>query len=151
MIYQQTTQIPNMLVDQYLPTLSGSEVKVLWVINRQTYGWIDKRTGLRKTRDWISHGQFITKTGLSRRVISKTLESLVAKRLINITCRNGNLLHSTEERRGKSALYYSINLCTKRQPLVHFTTLTSAESAHNKTKERLGSKEYWGNIEIRRV
>ena len=107
MIYQQTTQFPNSLVDTHLPNLTESEVKIILVIIRQTNGWVDKRTGSRKTRDWISHGQFIKKTGLSRRVISKSLQSLVEKNLIQITCRNGNLLHKAVDRRGVTRMFYS--------------------------------------------
>lgn len=133
MIFQQTTQVPNVLFDQYLPKLTESELKLLLVVIRQTYGWIDKRTGGRKTRDRISHGQFIQKTGLSRRVISKALKSLADIGLIKITCHSGSLLHNTEDRRGKTSIFYSLNMCTQQQRLVHLTTQTCAESAYNKT------------------
>lgn len=109
MIYQQTTQVPNVVFDRILTTLTFSEFKVLMIIIRQTYGWIDKRTRKRKTRDRISHGQFIKKTGLSRRMVSKTLQSLVSKDLITITDRNDNLLHQPEKRKGVSWMYYSFN------------------------------------------
>ena len=107
MIYQQTTQFPNALVDTHLPNLTESEVKMILVILRQTNGWVDKTTGGRKSRDWISHGQFMKKTGLCRRVISKSLQSLVEKDLIQITCRYGNLLHRPEDRKGVTRMYYS--------------------------------------------
>jgi len=107
MIYQQTTQFPNSLVDTHLPNLTESEIKMVLVILRQTNGWVDKRTGGRKTRDWISHGQFMKKTGLCRRVISKSLQSLVEKDLIQITCKFGNTLHKPEERKGVTRIYYS--------------------------------------------
>lgn len=107
MIYQQTTQFPNSLVDTHLPNLTESEVKMILVILRQTNGWVDKTTGRRKTRDWISHGQFMKKTGLCRRVISKSLQSLVEKNLIQITCKHGNTLHKPEDRKGVTKMYYS--------------------------------------------
>ncbi len=107
MRYQQTTQYPNILVDKYLPNLTESELKMILVIIRQTNGWIDKRTGQRKTRDRISHGQFIQKTGLCRKVISNTIKSLVEKDLITITDRYGNLLHHPESRKGVSWIFYS--------------------------------------------
>lgn len=107
MIYQQTTQFPNVLVDTHLPNLTESEIKMILVILRQTNGWVDKKTGGRKTRDWISHGQFMKKTGLCRRVISKSLQSLVEKDLIQITCRYGNSLHRAEDRKGVARLFYS--------------------------------------------
>lgn len=109
MRYQNTTYFPNTLVDTHLPTLTESELKMILVIIRQTNGWIDKRTGLRKTRDWISHGQFMKKTGLCRRVISKSLQSLVEKNLIQITCQYGNPLHCPEDRKGMNRMYYSFS------------------------------------------
>ena len=107
MIYQQSTQVPNVVFDKLLTTLTFGEFKVLMVIIRQTYGWVDQRTGKRKNRDRISHGQFMQKTGLSRRMISKTLQSLVSKGLVTVTDRIGNFLHQPEKRKGVSWMYYS--------------------------------------------
>lgn len=130
---KNTTQVPNIIFDKYLAELSPSELKVILVIVRQTYGWIDRKNGGRKSRDRISYSQFMRKTSLSRRVLSKTIKSLAEKRLINITCRNGNILEKPQERRGQVALYYSLNMCTKQHQHVHFSTPTCALSAHNKT------------------
>ena len=107
MMYQQTTYFPNTLVDTHLPNLTESEIKMILVIIRQTNGWVDKKTGLRKTRDRISHGQFMKKTGLCRRVISKTLQNLVSKGLIQVTCQYGNSLHRPEDRKGITKMFYS--------------------------------------------
>lgn len=133
MMYKQTTQVPNILFDRYLPLLTESELKILLIIIRQTYGWVDKRTKRRKTRDRISHGQFIQKTGLSRRVISKSIKSLVDKGLVDTTCQNGKPLPGVEDRRGQTGIFYSLNMSTQQHQLVHTTTQTSAESAHNKS------------------
>lgn len=108
MRYQETTQVPNVVFDTYLPILSGSEYKVLSIIIRQTYGWIDKNTGKRKTRDRISHGQFMQKSGLSRRVISQTIKSLVNKGIVTVGDRDGNALTSAPHRKGLSHLYYGM-------------------------------------------
>lgn len=120
MIFQHT-QIPNKLLDTHLPNLTESELKILLVIIRQTNGWIDKHTGKRKTKDRITQSQFRIKTGLSKRIISKTLKMLSDKCLINVFDRNHNLLKNSLERRGQLVLLYSLN------PM-HFTTSTSAQS-----------------------
>ncbi|MEZ4927909.1 MAG: replication protein [Saprospiraceae bacterium] len=133
MKYQQTFQVTNSVVDQYLESLTGSEVKLLLVIFRQTHGWVDQRTGKRKTRDWISHSQFVKKTGLSKRVISTAIQNLITKGLINASDQAGKPLPDIEDRRGRSQIYYSPNMCTLRQEHVHFFPPTCAESAHNKT------------------
>lgn len=133
MIYQQSTQVPNVVFDKFLTTLTFGEFKVLMVIIRQTYGWIDQRTGKRKTRDRISHYQFMQKTQLSRRMVSKTVNSLLSKGLIGVFDRSGKLLNSGGERTGRTHLYYSstcvqndTDLCTFQHQPVH-------SSAHNKT------------------
>lgn len=127
MMYKKTTQIPNIVLDQYLKTLSASELKILLVILRQTYGW-------RKTRDRISYSQFIEKTGYSRRILTKAIKSLESKGIITITGRKGNLLNP-RSRKG-SWLYFSYKH-------VHFSTQRSALlcrehvhwNAHNKTNK----------------
>src|SRR3989339_1727958 len=109
MIYQETFQVSNKVVDRYFADLTGSEAKLLIVIFRQTNGWVDQRTGKRKTWDWISHGQFVKKTGLSRRVISTTIQSLVTKGLITATNSTGQPLPNIEDRRGQPRIFYAPN------------------------------------------
>lgn len=58
---------------------------MLLEIIRQTYGWIDRHTGRRKLRDWITRTQFMTEAGLSARIVSKTLNSLLKRGLIQIS------------------------------------------------------------------
>ena len=133
MMYKKTTQIPNVLFDSYLQALTGAELKILLVILRQTNGWIDKRSGTRKKRDRLSYGQFIAKTGLSRRVVSVAIQKLIDKQLINVNCQSGKSMHLSTARRGNPILYYSSDLCTFQPRLAHFPTQTCAKSAHNKT------------------
>ena len=134
-----TTHVPNILFDQYLRHLTESELKILLVIIRQTHGWVDKRTGKRKTKDRISQSQFQLKTGLSIRIISETLRKLSTEGLIRVVDQNGKPMNHSLERKGKRQLFYSF------QPM-HFTTSTYAnnssqpmqKSAYNKrnyTKE----------------
>jgi phage replication O-like protein O len=91
MVYKQTTQVPNFIFDHYLAELPMAELKVLLVIIRQTLGWMDMKTGQRKARDRISHSQFMTKTGLSRRSIITAIQSLQQRKMITIT----DTCHST--------------------------------------------------------
>jgi hypothetical protein len=147
MQYRRTTPFPNTLIDHYLPTLSLAELKVLLVIIRQTNGWINKATGARKKRDRICYSQFMTKTGLCRRIISKTVHDLVVQGLILVTDYRGNILDTAARRKGKQ-LFYDPSPLNR----VHFDTLTSAKSrshpvqkgAYNKTnytKETVTKRE----------
>ncbi len=111
MHYQQTTQIPNVIFDVHLNKLTFAELKILLYILRQTYGWITKK-GKRKQRDRITYRQFEQKTGLSRRIISGTIQSLIIKQLIQVTDYTGTLLHYPEQRKGKVSIYYAPNIQT---------------------------------------
>ncbi|UPT68017.1 MAG: replication protein [Sphingobacteriales bacterium JAD_PAG50586_3] len=102
MNYQYTTQVPNRLFDHYLPTLTFAELKILLFIVRQTYGWIDRYTGKRKIRDCISYRLFINKTGLSRRILTESIQSLIDKKAVIVTDFQGTVLTKPQERLGKS-------------------------------------------------
>jgi hypothetical protein len=134
MTYKQTTQVPNFVFDNFLSQLTEAELKILLVVIRQTIGWFDKATGKRKSRDRITGSQFIKKTGMSKRVITKTIQSLSVKKLIQVTDFGGKELFESLERKGKTHLFFTLHP-------VHLTTLTSApnisepvhETYHNKT------------------
>ena len=100
------TQVQNIVFDKLLPSLTMAELKILLIIIRQTNGWLDETTRRRKTRDRISHSQFIKKTGLSRRIVIATIQKLIDKELIKVTDDKGVSLHSPTERKGKRRLYY---------------------------------------------
>jgi len=62
-----STQIPNEIINGWLPQLTESELKVLIIVARQTLGWIEnKETGMRKEEDWMTQKQLMKKTGLSQ-------------------------------------------------------------------------------------
>lgn len=107
MNWKGITPVPNNFFEVYLPKLSASELKILLVIIRQTYGWIDFKTRRRKQRDRISHSQFIQKTGLSKRIISQSVTSLIHKRLITLSDYQGNSLNEATKRKGYQCIYYS--------------------------------------------
>ncbi len=102
---KHSTQVPNAIFDVYIKRLKPSEVLVLLVIVRQTLGWLDLQ-GKRKTRDWISQKQFVIKTGLSARTISRSIDSLIEKRLILATDFAYSPLKTSKQRKGKSRIYY---------------------------------------------
>ena len=82
LLVPNSTQVPNVLLDELMPILGGAEFKCLMYIARRTYGF-------RKSYDSISLTQFedgiITKdgkkldsgTGLSRETIIISLQKLV--------------------------------------------------------------------------
>lgn len=125
------TNVPNYIFDQYLKMLKPSEMCILLVIIRQTYGWYDKRTKSYKKRDWIAQRFFEEKTNLSIRTISSGIEGLLEKGIITVSNEKGHLLVSAEQRRVSSKIFYGLKrkeAKTTRLPLytpkkkTHFLT-----------------------------
>lgn len=71
------TQVPNDFIDNYVPKLSHSAVRVFLVITRQTIGW-------HKDTDFVSHSQLSKKTGLSINAIKKAVKELVYLDLLKV-------------------------------------------------------------------
>ncbi|MCI2229932.1 replication protein [Polaribacter sp. MSW13] len=109
MTYYPYTNVPNVVFD-YLPNLSYTELKVLLLIIRQTFGWMDKETRKQKQFDWISIRFFAKKTGLSKRAISDAIAKLIQKKLIIVKNEKGKIVHHKLQRRRALKLYFSFNL-----------------------------------------
>ena len=123
------TAIPNILIDEVMPTLKDTEWRLLCVIARQTLGWIDK-SGQRKQRDWMSQSQLISKTGRNSAALSAALDVLVRENLIECQAENGELLLTPQQRRQhRGRVYFSLAL-ERIQP-----TKSELQKA-NRTKER---------------
>ena len=70
-------RIANELVEKGFMRLklSPNEWQILWVVIRKTYGW-------HKENDPISVGQFVGKTGMKRRHVSRNLKKLVDRNIL---------------------------------------------------------------------
>ena len=108
-----TTQIPNVILDDWLPRLTDIEFRILLVIVRQTLGWVmDDDSGRRKERDWISTSQLEQKTGRKHSQISLGLKGLIEERqLIEANDKDGNILDTGEKRRNnRGQIFYRLTL-----------------------------------------
>ena len=132
-MYKKSTQVPNVLLDHYLKDLSAAELKILLTVIRQTNGWVKRGSKARKTRDRISHSQFMSKTGLSRRVISQAISRLIKQGLIAVSDQFGNLLNSGTERSGRSYLFYTSTCALNDTNLCTFEQRPVQKVIHNKT------------------
>ncbi len=103
----KTTPVPN-AVFEYIPSLSEAELKLYLIILRQTLGWKTGTNKQRKVYDWISASQFHSKTGLSRRAVGTAVRSLTYRNLILVADEHGKVLHTPNDRKGKTRLYYRI-------------------------------------------
>jgi len=103
------TFFPHVLIDEVLPTLSGSQWQLLTVIVRQTLGWHDPSTGGRKASDWLSHRQLKARTGRGSDAVCSAIDSLVRRDLIAVTDEAGRLLATPAERRRARRLFYALS------------------------------------------
>ena len=107
---KETTMVPNIVFDKLIAEITPSELQVLLIIIRQTNGWVDKRTGKRKTRDRITQRYFMRKTGLTRKTVSRAFQGLIYKRYIRITDYEGNCLSDPALRKGRAYMYFQVTL-----------------------------------------
>jgi len=111
-----------------MPRLRDTELRVLLVVLRQTWGWKadgwrshggesgNTDTGNRqatndkkptKRRDWLSHRQLCRRTGRGSEAVSGAVASLTASGLIIVEDASGRPLRTPEERRRcLGRLYY---------------------------------------------
>lgn len=69
------THTPNVCFDEIFKTLTEGELRVILVIIRQTFGW-------HKNYDRISLNQLAEKSGMERKSVCRSLNSLIKKNLI---------------------------------------------------------------------
>lgn len=115
--------VPHAVVDTLLPTLREAELKVLLVIVRHTYGWKDWQTGGRRKQCWLTYDRLIKLTGLSRRVITDAISSLIKQNCIELSDERGRSLKQPSERKGRVRIFYA---CSKS--LVQKASHPSADS-----------------------
>ena len=107
-----TTPVPNVLLDQVMPTLRDTELRVLLVVVRQTRGWQDgPHVSQRKERDWLTQSQLMGRTGRGSGAVAQAVDVLVQAGLIEVQDRAGTPLNTAAERRRHlGRLYYRLGL-----------------------------------------
>jgi len=95
-----TTPTPNELYNGEMKKMKDTELRVVLIVTRATLGWvIDKKTGMRKTEDWISHSQLIKKSGRGGKAISRAIDNCVKRGWIETRTKEGKLLKTAKERK----------------------------------------------------
>lgn len=133
-VIPNTTQIPHLIIREWMPRLKDVELRVLLIITDQTLGWIeDKETGRRKEKDWISRGQLIKKTGRSAKHISEALKTLIDKlALVEAAGENGEALDTPQKRRMKfGKIFYRLTLRSPDPTLFDHPRVSKGHTARN--------------------
>lgn len=110
MTYFYRTSSPNQLYDKHLSTLKEVELKVLLVVIRQTYGYIDRDTGSYKEWDWLTISFFAKKTSKSKRAIGLAIQQLIDKGLIKVKNEQGEFADTPHKRKHSNQLYFKATL-----------------------------------------
>ena len=130
-----TTQVPNIILDEWMPRLGDVEFKILMVVTRQTLGWVlDDESGRRKEKDWLSMSQLELKTGSKRRSISSAIKAMIEEHhLIEATDKDGNVLDSaTARRKNFGQIFYRLTL---RMPEVSLFDKPRVQKMHTVDKK----------------
>lgn len=135
--FSRSVPVPNSLFDEYIPTLTDTELRVLLVVIRATLGWreADGQGNTRyKTRDWINHAQLQRRTGRSSAAISRAVQSLVERSLIHVENWRGEPLTTADVRRSHiGKMYYRLGPVWKTPPQRDIAKVsTTTYSTYNK-------------------
>lgn len=105
-----TVPVPNALIDRVMPTLRDTELRVLVIVVRQTLGWqVGNDPRQRKERDWLTQSQLMRRTGRASGAVSRAVDALVRRGLIDVLDSKGNpLVTPAERRRCLGRLYYRL-------------------------------------------
>lgn len=102
--------MPNVLLDQVMPTLRDTELRILLVVVRQTLGWQDgSDPSMRKEKDWLTQSQLMRRTGRASGAVARAVDALVQSGIISVLDRFGAPLRTpAERRRHLGRLYYRL-------------------------------------------
>lgn len=132
-----TTQIPHLIIREWMPRLKDVELRVLLVVADQTLGWVeDAETGRRKERDWISQYLLMKKISRSDRAVQKALHKLIDElRIVQAYDEQGQLLDSSQKRmKCGGKIFYRLSLRAPQPMLFPLTPERSSGVAHHGKK-----------------
>lgn len=133
-----TTPFPNVLLDMFMPVLSDTSWRVLCVVARQTLGW-NAGGGTRKREDWLAHSQLKKRTGRHSEAISRAIQDLIERGLIEVRDQNGQMV-SDAQQRSRYGVHLYFSLSHGLLGLIHTVSVTklrySKPTTANLTKEK---------------
>lgn len=91
-----------------MPRLTDTSWRVLCVVVRQTLGW-KAAGGHRKVQDWLSHSQLKKRTGRHSEAVSRAIQDLLNRGLIDVRDERGRRLTKAMDRSGTKKLYFSLS------------------------------------------
>ena len=134
--------LPCAVVDEILPRLKDTELRILLVVLRQTLGQRD-RQGRVKTRDWLTHQQLCRRTGRASEAVSAAVDSLIRSGLITITNeKRDELISPSERRRVRTRLFF------QGGPVIRNLMPTSTAKAKITTEDKISFSSPFRKTEV---
>lgn len=128
------TQVPNILIDEWMSKMKPASFTVLMTICRKTFGW-------RKESDSIGMSQIIKLTGLPKRTIFRCIKELEDKELIKVNRNNYineysvNITGDTEDTTKIKVVPHSHQIDATQSPV-----LPESSATQSPTKETIIKK-----------
>ena len=101
-------RVPTRLTDALMPALRDTELRVLLVVLRATWGWrAAPDAPATRRREWLSHALLCRRTGRGSEAVSGAVDALVRSGLLAVEDSAGRPLTTpAERRRYLGRLYY---------------------------------------------
>lgn len=145
LIIPNTTQIPHLIIREWMPLLGDVELRILLVVADQTLGWIeDPETKRRKEKDWISQSQLMKKINRSDRAIQNSLKRLIDElRIIQAHDERGELLDSPQKRmKCGGKIFYRLSLKHPQQTTLEESSGVEKTASYPQPSKILRAKNF---------
>ena len=131
-----TTQVPHLIIREWMPKLSDTALRVILIIIDKTLGWeADPTTHMRKTEDWIAYSQLKKQSGRQSAALANALRELEGFGLIDIRDKDGNSLKTKQDRLGKKLYYRLASVTSSESEQVKSNLFGKRNSESEETKE----------------
>jgi len=135
--------IPSILLDELMPILKDTELRVLLLVARQTIGRVDKTGVASKDRDWLAHSQLRKRTGRASEAVSAAVDSLIQKGLLEVFTIAGEQLLTPQARRfHRGILLYRLPRQLHVSSPQRYTTEEKADSISGKAEFVVGKSNF---------
>lgn len=100
--------MPVLFVDERMPQLKDTEIRVVLAVLRQT-----RVVGCERQTAWVTHRELCRRTGRSSESVSAAITGLIRQGMLSVTDSTGEVLRTTAQRKAANGKrYYQVHLST---------------------------------------
>ena len=127
-----STQIPDVILDDWMPLLSGAEIAIVMLVARKTFGW-------GKDRDMIGAAQMEAGTGLDRATIFRVCQDLKSLSVLSVESKND----------GKTPNSYALGV--EHSDLAYANLVARSELARQEKAEKKRTGSHFATSDKKRL